>query len=422
MKFTKHKLKNGFRYILAPMRNTQAVSVMVLVGTGLMYEKKEENGLAHFLEHMCFKGTTTRPSSMHIVEELDMLGARHNAFTGAYSTGYWAKGHKKNAVELVDIISDLYLNPIFPESEMEKEKGVVIQEINMYEDNPSAKVGQVIDELMYGDQAAGREIIGTKKTVNSFTREDLIRYRNTHYTVENTLVVIAGAFNRATVEKHIKKQFSQIKKTKRPTLQPTVIKQKDASVKIHYKQTDQTHFVLSFHAPTMFDKRESAVSALSTILGESSSSRLFKKMREELGICYYIGSSFQAGMESGTFSVYAGVANDRLEEAVHGIVTELRLIKEELAGKEEFQRCKNMRLSGLVLGLETSNAVADRCAFQELYHGKIRSIEESTKRIEGVSVNQMRQAALDIFQTSKANLAIVGPHKNDKKLKKLLTF
>lgn len=422
MKFTKHKLKNGLRYILAPMRNTQAVSVMVLVGTGLMYEKKEENGLAHFLEHMCFKGTKMRPTSSHIAEEIDTLGARHNAFTGSYSTGYWAKGHKKNVGELIDLISDVYLNPTFPEGEIEKEKGVVIQEINMYEDDPSAKVSQVAGHLMYGDQAAGREIAGTKKSVASFKREDLVRYRNTHYTPENTLVVVAGSFKEVAVADQIKSLFSVMKKAKPPVLQPTEIKQKDAAIKIHYKETDQTHFILSFHAPTMFAKGNTAVATLSTVLGESSSSRLFKKMREELGVCYYIGSSFQAGMESGAFAIYAGVANDRLEEAIHGIVTELRLVKEELASKKEFRRCKNLRLSGLVLGLETSNAVADRCAFQELYHKRIRTIEESTRRIERVTPEQVREAARDIFQSSKANLAIVGPHKNTKKLLELLTF
>lgn len=422
MKFTKHKLKNGLRYILAPMRNTQAVSVMILVGTGLMYEKKEENGLAHFLEHMTFKGTTSRPTSIHIAEEIDTLGARHNAFTGNYSTGYWAKGHKKNALELLDLLADMYINPTFPESEIEKEKGVVIQELNMYEDNPSAKVSQVLDTLMYGDQAAGRDIGGTKKTVSSFKREDLIRYRDSHYTTDNTIVVVAGSFNEKTIQKHIEKYFSGLKKTKTPKLQPTVIDQKDPAVKIHYKETDQTHFVLSFHAPTMFDKTNSAAATLSTVLGESTSSRLYKKMREELGICYYVGSAYQAGMENGNFSIYAGVANDRLEEAIHGIVTELRLIKEELADKKEFRRCKNLRLSGLVLGLETSNAVADRCAFQELYHKKIRSVEESTKRIEKVTPEQVREVAKQVFQDSKANLAIVGPHKNEKNLKKLLSF
>lgn len=404
------------------MRNTQAVSVMILVGTGQMYEKKEENGLAHFLEHMMFKGTTSRPTSMHIAEEIDTLGARHNAFTGTYSTGYWAKGHKKNAVELLDLLGDMYLNPTFPEGEIEKEKGVVIQEINMYEDNPSAKVAQIADQLMYGDQAAGRDIIGTKKTVSSFTREDLIRYRNTHYTPDNSIVVVSGAFNESAVTEHIKKLFTSIKKVKKPTLQPTVLKQKEAAVKIHYKETDQTHFILSFHAPGMYDKGISAITNLSTILGESSSSRLFKKMREELGICYYIGSTYQAGMENGVFGIYAGVANERLEEAVHGIVTELRLIKEELADKKEFRRSKNLRLSGLVLGLETSNAVADRCAFQELYHGRIKTVEESTKLIEKVTPEQVREAARNIFKMEKANLAIVGPHKNEKKLKNLLNF
>lgn len=422
MKFTKHKLKNGLRYILAPMNNTQAVSVMVLVGTGLMYEKKEDNGLAHFLEHMCFKGTTKRPSAMHIAEEFDSIGAHHNAFTGNYSTGYWTKGHKKNAVQLLDLVADLYLDPLLPESEIAKEKGVIIQEINMYEDNPSSKVGRVAEELMYGDQAAGRDIAGTKESVNSFTREDLIRYRQTHYTPENTIVVVAGAFNEKAIVEHIKKQFSSLKKKKLPALQPTVVKQKAPAVKIHYKETDQTHFILSFHAPDMFDKNRNAISTMSTILGGSSSSRLYKKMREELGICYYIGSSYQGGINLGAFSIYAGVDNNRLEEAISGVVDEIKKIKKDLAKKEELERSKNIKLSGLVLGLETANAVADRCAFQELYHHRIKSVEESAKGIEKVDLGEVNKAAKDIFKSSRVNLAILGPHKNPEKLLRLLDF
>ncbi len=420
MKFTKHKLPNGLRYILAPMANTQAVTAMVLVGTGLMYEDKKDNGLAHFLEHMCFKGTSARPSSAAIAEEFDNLGAKHNAFTGSYSTGYWVKGHKKDSVKLLEMIADVYLDPQFPQSEIEKEKGVVIQEINMYEDDPSAKAGQLIDELMYPNQAAGRSIAGTKESVNSFTREDLMRYHKTHYTPGNTVVVVAGGIDVKKIAQQITKQFGKVKKIKAPALQKTTVAQKAPAVNLFYKETDQTHFVLSFHAPTMFDKRTHDVSTLSTILGESSSSRLFKKMREELGICYYIGSAFQAGMDNGAFTIYAGVANDRLEEAVNGIMEELKKIVKEKVTNEELQRAKNIRMSGLVLNLEASNAVADRVSFQELYHKRIRTVEESSKRIEGVKVSAVGTVAKEIFQSKKANLAVVGPHRGQTLLLKLL--
>ena len=426
MKFTKHKLPNGLRYILAPMKNTEAVTVMILVGTGLMYEDKKDNGLAHFLEHMCFKGTSKRPSSAAISEEFDDLGARNNAFTGSYSTGYWGKGHKKDSLKILDLVADIYLDPVFPASEIEKEKGVIIQEINMYEDNPSSKASQVLDNLMYGDQAAGREIIGTKETVASFTREDLVRYRETHYTPQNTIVVVAGGFEAengvAKIKSEIKKKFGKIAKKKRPALQKTIVKATKPKVRIHFKETDQTHFILSFYGYDMFDKRNPAISALSTVLGGSMSSRLFKKMREELGICYYIGTSVSAGMEDGTFSIYAGVANDRLEEAIEGVMSELRKIKAEIIEQDELQRSKNINLSGLVLGLESSSEVADRCAFKELYFDHIRTVEESTKKIQAVTAKQIHDVAGEVFETKKANLAVVGPHKDGSKLEKLLKF
>ena len=405
MKFTKHKLPNGFRYVLAPMKNTEAVTVMILVGTGLMYEDKKDNGLAHFLEHMCFKGTSKRPSSAAISEEFDSLGARNNAFTGAYSTGYWGKGHKKDSLQILDLVADIYLDPVFPATEIEKEKGVIIQELNMYEDSPTSKVSQVLDNLMYGDQAAGRDIGGTKESVSSFTREDLVRYRETHYTPDNSVVVVAGGFDAVKITAEIKKKFGKVAKKKKPALQKTVVKAVKPKAKIHFKETDQTHFILSFYGFDMFDKKNSAVSALSTVLGGSMSSRLFRKMREELGICYYIGTSVSAGLEEGTFSIYAGVANDRLEEALEGVMSELRKIKAEMVDKNELQRSKNINLSGLVLGLESSSEVADRCAFKELYFNHIRTVEESARKIKAVTAKQIQAVAKEMFVSKKANLA-----------------
>lgn len=422
MKFEVKKLKNGLRYILIPLKNTQTVTAMVLVGTGSEYETKQENGLAHFLEHMCFKGTEKRPTAMHIAHELDSLGASYNAFTSAVYTGYYAKSHKKHGPRILEIISDIYLNSTFPEGEISKEKSVVLQEINMGEDKPASKVTDVLDELLYGDQPAGRPITGTKESVSAFTRDHLVNYHNKHYGPKNTLVIVSGAFNGTKIEEDIKKYFTQMK-VKEVVKKPAIkVSQKKPAVKIEYKKTEQSHFYIAFRAFNTFDKRVPAAHTLSTLLGGNMSSRLFSKIREEMGLCYYIYSSYNSGIDDGTFTIKAGVGHDRVEDAIIAILAELKKIKEELVNEQELRKVKDYRLSGLVLGLETSDDYAEYAGFQELIKNKIRTPEEAAERIESVTAKQVQQVAREMFKEEGMNFALIGPHQDEKKFLKLLTF
>ncbi len=404
------------------MKNTETVLGMVLVGTGADFETKEESGLAHFLEHMCFKGTEKRPTAKDIAMEFDTIGADYNAFTGRSHTGYYARAHKKHAKKIIEIISDVFLNSVFPEDEIKKEQGVVIQEMNMYMDDPQYKVSKLSAELLYGDQPAGRETIGNKKTVSSFTRKHLQTYHQKQYTAKNTVVIIAGNISEKEVDGQVKGLFSNLPSGKKNVHQKTTVSQLEPKIAIEHRETDQTHLILSFRGMDMWDKRIQSARTLVAALSGGMSSRLFQKMREELGICYYVYASLNTGFDVGDFSISAGVSNDRVEEAIKGIVDELKKIKEEGITDDELGKIKEFRLSGLVLHLETTEDYANYYGREEVVKGKATLPSEKTKEILSVTKKQVHQIAKDLINSTQANLAIIGPYtkKDEGRFKKYL--
>jgi len=414
------KLPNGLRYMLVSRPEMTSVTTMVLVKTGSEYESKEQSGLSHFLEHMCFKGTKKRPSSMAIAKEFEILGAQNNAFTGSEYTGYYAKGVSDYACTFLEMWVDIFLNSTFPESEIQKEKGVVIEEINMYEDRPQSKVNQVLDELMFGDQPAGRDIVGTKKTVSSFTRKDIVSYHSKKYTPENTLVVVAGKFDAKKIEKQVKETFGVMKKKKPPVKPRTKISQKLPAIKIHHKKSEQTHIILSFHAYNRFSQKRKTASLMAHILGGGMASRLFDLLREKLGVCYYVHAVSRVATDYGRFKILAGLANDKLVQTLTEIVKEVKRIKAELVSHEELDRVKKSITAESKIGLETSDSYADFYGFQELLQNKIEEIDENVAKFQKITDEQIKEVANEIFTSKNANLAIVGPQTNQKELLKLL--
>lgn len=408
------------RVITVPMKDNQTVTVMVMVEVGSSYETKKINGLSHFLEHMCFKGTARRPKAKIISSELDSIGAESNAFTGNEYTGYYAKAHKKHLPKILDIVSDIYLNPIIPEKELEKEKGVVIEEINMYEDMPQSKVEDVLDQLLYGDQPAGWSIAGPKENIRKLKRQDLINYRKDHYVAKGTLLVVAGNFEEKKLYPLIEKSFNSISTSKKKSKVKTKIFQKKPAVKIHFKETDQTHLRLAFRSYDLYDPKYWSLLLLAGILGSGMSSRLFQKMREELGICYYISASNRPFTDHGQFVISVGVAKDRAGEAIKAILEEVKLLTKEVVSEEELNKIKEFKIGHLFLGLEASDDFADYYGFQEIYREKILSPAEMVAAIKKVTAKDIRDIARDIFKNSKMNLAIVGPFKHEKDFLPLL--
>ncbi len=420
MTFSKKKLKNGLRVITVPMKDNPTVTVLVLVATGSKYESKKENGLSHFLEHMCFKGTTKRPKVQDIVGTLDGLGSQYNAFTGHEYTGYYAKGAAEHMEKLFDVVSDIYLNSTFPAAEMEKEKGVIVEEINMYDDMPQSRVQDIFMSLMYGDQPAGWLMTGTRESVRSFTREDFVRYHNEHYVPEATVVVVAGHVSEKNVMKHVEKAFGDLKRKKKKGKVATKFLGKGLKVKHVEKNSDQTHLILGFPSFALNDKRTAAQKVLGTILGGGMSSRLFMKLREELGVAYYVYAGAMKFTDHGHFSISAGVANARVAEVLKCIVDECKDIAENGVTDEEMVRVKEYLAGNMKLELESSDAFASLYGNQEVLGQKLKTPEDIEKEVRKVTKAAVQKVAQEIFQKGAAHLALIGPAQDETVLRGII--
>ncbi|MEJ0001604.1 MAG: pitrilysin family protein [bacterium] len=307
MKFSKKVLKNGLRVVTVPMKDNPTATVLVLVEAGSKYETKAENGLSHFLEHMCFKGTVRRPKAIDISKELDALGSQYNAFTAQEYTGYYAKSDARHFKKIFDIVSDIYLNSTFPDAEIEKEKGVIIEEINMYEDMPNRHVQDLIMELLYGDQPAGWNIAGERKNILAMKRDNFTSYKKNHYLPEATVIVVAGQVTEKEVLKEATKVFGTVSRGTKLSKLKVKEHQSKPEVMVKYKKTDQTHFVLAMRTYDLFSKNNAVLSVLGGVLGGGMSSRLFQKLREEMGVGYYVRAYNDAYTDHGFFEVAAGV-------------------------------------------------------------------------------------------------------------------
>ena len=420
MQYKKKILKNGMRVVVVPMKDTNTVTVLALVETGSKYETKEKNGISHFLEHMCFKGTTKRPTSKDINLELDGLGSQSNAFTNEEVTGYYAKAESKHLNQIVDIISDVYLNSTFPEAEMQKEKGVIIQEINMYEDLPQVKVSWLFMELLYGDQPAGWSIAGSISNIKKMKRSDFLDYRNSHYVAEATTLIVAGKCEPNKVFSLAEKAFKDITSKKKAKKLKVVESQKIPKMLIKNKETDQTHMVLGFRAFDAFDKRSPALTVLSAVLGAGMSSRLFHKLREEMGVCYYVHAGASEYSDHGYFSISTGVDKTRVEEVVKVLLEECGKLIKDLVGPEELKKTKDLLAGRLYLGLETSDSLAEFYGAQEIVKRTIKNPEDIKKEIDAVTAKDIQKVAKEIFKNENINLAIVGKVSDQKYLKKIL--
>ncbi len=422
MNYTKKKLKNGMRIITIPMKENPTTTVLVLVETGSKYENKENNGISHFLEHMCFKGTVKRPTSADISKELDNIGSQYNAFTGQEFTGYYAKSDYKNLDTILNIVSDLYLNPIFPEKEIEKEKGVIIEEINMYQDLPRRIVEEEFYKILYGNHPAGWNIAGTKENIQKIKRTDFIDYRSKHYVASATTVVVSGKINEKDVFKKVTKVFKEIGMWKKDNKEKVLENQKSPQVSIHYKDTDQTHIMLGVRSYNTYSKYNPIIMVMNSIMSGGMSSRLFQKLRDEMGICYYVGADNNEFTDHGFFSVFAGVDSKRVKEAIVILLSEMNKIKNNFVKAEELNKAKQHLIGGLNLGLESSDSLAMFYGEQEVLRKELKKPEDIIKEIKAVTAEEIKFVAERIFKDEGLNLTIVGKFKDDKEFKEILKF
>ncbi len=413
-------LDNGLRVLTIPIKESLTTTVLILVEAGSKYETKEINGISHFLEHMCFKGTKKRPKSIDISSELDGIGASYNAFTSMEYTGYYAKAQPKHFDKILDVVSDIYQNSIFDSSEIDKERGVIIEEINMYEDLPMRRVQELFTTLLYGDQPAGWDIAGRKDVIKKLTRDDFIKYHNEHYLAKSSLVVLAGKFDEEESLKKIKEAFSGIKSGKKTPKVKTVERQEKPEILLKHKETDQTHLVLGVRAFDIFDKRKYALELLADILGGGMSSRLFQKIRGEMGAAYYVRADADPFTDHGYLAVSAGIDRNKINQVIEAIIEEFKKMTENRLEKNELQRAKDHLIGRLMLGLETSDQLAGFYGGQEILTREIIGPQDLIKKIQAVTAEEIAAVAGEIFQNQKLNLAVIGPFKEKEKFEKIL--
>lgn len=420
MIYKKTILKNGLRVITVPMKGTETATVMIMAGTGSRYETEKEAGLSHFIEHMFFKGTKKRPNTLAISEELDSIGGEFNAFTSKDTTCYYAKVDSKHLTTALDVISDMYLNSKIAEEEIKREKGTILQELNMYEDTPVRVVSDLFEKLLYKKSSLGRDIIGYKKTIKAFRRKDFINYMKRFYMANNSVVCIAGKFNEKKIVSQIKKYFSKIKADGLPAPKKITEKQSNPEIKIKYKKTDQTHLVLGVRAYDYNHKDRFALSVLAVILGGNMSSRLFIEVRERRGLAYSVKTGGEAYRDCGYLATQAGVEHKNLDKTIKIILKEYKKISAKKIGEKELQKAKDYIKGKSVMNFESSDEVAMFFIDQEAKKKKIMPMKSILRMINRVTINDILRVSQDIFKPEKLNLAVIGPHKNEKKLKGLL--
>ncbi len=417
--YQKHTFKNGLRLVTVPMKNTKAVTVLVLVGTGSKYETKEINGISHFLEHMFFKGTKKRPNTLVIAETLDEIGGKYAAFTSKESTGYYNKLDSKHLDLALDWVSDIFLNSKLEAKEIEREKGVIIEEINMYLDTPMRYIGNLWDKLLYKEQPAGWLISGRKENILKLKRNHFIEYLKNHYSSHNTVIVVVGNINK-NIKNKVQKYFKNINIVKPKGKRKVIEKQTRPEALVYYKKTDQTHLCLGVRSYNIFHPDRYILDILSVILGGNFSSRLSIEIRERHGLAYYIWTDSHHDQDAGYLVAQAGIDNKRIEKAIQIILKNYKMIRDKKVGQKELRKAKDYIKGRTILNMEESDDQAYFYGFQELLTNKVLTLEEKFAKIEAVTANDIQRVTRDIFRPEKLNLALIGPFKDKQRFEKLL--
>ena len=415
--FKKTILKNGLRIITSEMPEMKSVASIILIGAGSRYENKKNNGISHFLEHMFFKGTKKRPNTKQISETIEKVGGQVNAFTSIDHTGFWTKVPKKHFKLGIEFLSDLVLNSLIESKEIEKEKGVILEEINMYLDNPQSYVSVLIHQLMWKNQALGFEPLGEKEIIKKITREYFIKYIQDLYQPSNIVVSVAGDIKHEQIVKEVENLFSKIQNNSTKKFIKAKDYQNKPQILLYKKDTDQAHLCLSLKSNELSynNPQKTIYQVLSIILGGSMSSRLFTEIRGKRGLAYYVYSSIDYFNEVGALIVSAGLNIDKINEAIKIILKEFNKLKNIKISEVELNKIKEYLKGNLLLETDDTDFICNWYGLKELFSSKkIQTPEEKMIEIEKVTIDDVQKAAQKIFKTSKLNLAIISS-KGDKK-------
>lgn len=413
-------LNDGLRVITVPHRGTKTVTIICLVGVGSRYETKDISGMSHFLEHMVFKGTKKRPSFQAISTAIDKVGGMVNAFTGKEYTGFWSKVNSQHFDTGLDIVADVVQNPKLSPADIEKERGVIIEEINMYEDSPRENVGVIFEEVVFAGNPLGWKQVGEKEVIRTVTQKDFQDYMDKFYGADNAVIVVAGNLDPDEAAKKVDQAFNfQVKKADKNYIKVD-IEQAKPETKIVVKPTEQAHFILGVrgYANDHPDKYPSKI--LGIIMAGGMSSRLFSEIREKRGLAYYVKGFSHSYRDAGYLMVQVGTDNNKVDQVIKVILDQLDKIKKEQLSQDEVNKAKEIFKGHLLIDMEDSANLAEFYAAKELVDDKVKTIEEVLGAIDQVSIADVSRVANDLFQAKNLNLAAIGNIKDENKIINLL--
>ena len=417
--FEQATLGNGVRVVTAPMPRVGSVSCFVMLAAGSRYETPDAKGIAHFSEHMFFKGTERRPTARTIATEIDAIGGEFNAFTGKELTGYYVRCGSETRDIALDVLTDMLLHSRFEPAEIEKEKGVILEEMNVYLDTPQRYVGSIYDRLLYDDQPLGWDILGTKETIEEATRETFTSYLDAWYRPERIVVGIGGRIGDGLHDR-LEELLGDLEPLATGTPAPVEVPPDRSPVLLHTKASEQAHLNLGVRSYPIGHPDRYALQLLAVVLGGGMSSRLFTEVREKRGLGYYVHAAAGTYTDTGTFYSGAGVDVERVDEAITTILAELRKIAAEPVPVDELEKARGYAKGRFVLRLESPQGTIQYGLRRELLEGEIEDPDELLRQLDAVTVEDVQRVARDLFEGKRLFLALVGPFDDPERFEKLL--
>lgn len=405
--YKRYFLSNKIPLYLVPVEGAKTTTILIMVKTGSRYETRQTSGLSHFLEHMFFKGTEARPDTLALSSELDALGGEYNAFTSKEYTGYWIKVAEDKVAPALDILSDMLLHSKFDAEEMAREKGVIIEELKMYEDNPLMRIEDVFESVLYGDNPAGWDTIGTRENIQSFSRQQLVKYWRSQYGSRSLYAVLAGGVKEK--DRRLAAKRLELFNINPWQARPLSIKpQTVPRIRAVWKQADQLTMSLGVRTVPLGHRLELPLKLLSVVLGGAMSSRLFIRLRERSGLAYYVRTNTEAYPHSGYLATQAGVPKEKAKEAVRIILEEYKRLAQEAISRDELSRAKDLIRGRLFIQMEGSDNLATWYGRQAVTRPRLMTPGEWLKEIDRVGAKDIMAAARLAFQDKNLNLALIG--------------
>ena len=421
--YEKSTLENGVRVVTGPMTGVRSASLIFYYNVGSRVEPANIAGVSHFLEHMVFKGTERRPDPMTISEEIESVGGMLNAGTGRESTSYWCKVPSTHFALAFDVLADMLRNSTFDETELDKERKVIFEEIRSVQDVPEELVHDLIDEVVWGDDPVGREIAGSEETVANITRESMVDFWSRNYSPDRLVIAAGGDIRHEDVVALAEKYFSDLTPGDNgDTFSNATITQDAPRIRLVNRETEQAHLCLSFPALSYLDERRFTQSTIESILSSGMSSRLFQEIREKRGLVYSVYGYFRGYEDVGQGVIYAGTDVDRVKETVEAIVGELKKLRDIPVPAQELENTKTLRKGRLLMSLEDSRSVASWVGSQEATYGEMLTPEEIMERIDAVTVEDVHTLSNELIRSDRFSLALIGPYDSQDEFVELLSL